>query len=54
MQSGSDNYDQSLLTLSSGALALSLAFIKDVVALKDAHHVWMLFASWFAFVGVYS
>jgi hypothetical protein len=49
MQSGSDNYDQSLLTLSSGALALSLAFIKDVVPLKDAHNVWMLFASWFAF-----
>ena len=49
IQSGSDSYDQSLLTVSSGALALSLAFIKDVVPLKEAHYMWMLFASWFAF-----
>lgn len=49
MQSGSDEYDRSLLTLSSGTLALSLAFIKDVAPLKIAVRPWMLFASWIAF-----
>jgi hypothetical protein len=49
MQSSSDSYDESLLKLSGGALALSLAFIKDIVPLKDAHYMWMLFVSWLAF-----
>ena len=34
--SGSENFDKYLLTFSSGALALSLTFLKDVVPLKDA------------------
>jgi hypothetical protein len=49
IQTSSDTYDRSLLTLSSGALAVSLAFIKDIVPLKQA--VWMplLYISWIAF-----
>ncbi|MGB9103724.1 MAG: hypothetical protein WCC59_03105 [Terriglobales bacterium] len=39
IKSGSENFDRSLLTLSSGALGLSLAFIKDIVRLEKA--VWM-------------
>jgi hypothetical protein len=36
-------YDKQLLTLSSGFLAVSLAFIKDVVPLKDAELLWILY-----------
>jgi hypothetical protein len=49
MQAGSDEFDRGLLTLSSGALALSLAFIKDVVPLGRAIHLPVLFASWVSF-----
>lgn len=38
-------YDKQLLTLSSGFLAVSLAFIKDVVPLKDAVYLWLLYSS---------
>ena len=33
-------YDKQLLALSSAFLGVSLAFIKDVVPLKDAVHLW--------------
>src|SRR5271155_420358 len=51
IQSSADSYDQSLLTLSSGGLGLSIAFIKDLVPLQ--HSIWLplLYCSWFAFVG---
>lgn len=50
IQSSTDSFDQSLLTLSTGALALSIAFIKDIVPLNSA--VWMdlLYASWCLFI----
>ncbi len=35
-------YDKQLLTLSSGFLAVSLAFIKDIVPLKEAEYLWVL------------
>ena len=35
-KSGSENFDKYLITFSSGALALSLSFIKDIVPLRDA------------------
>jgi hypothetical protein len=38
-------YDKQLLTLSSGFLAVSLAFIKDVVPLKDAEFLSLLYSS---------
>jgi len=45
-QSSSDSFDKSLLTVSSGALGVSLVFIKDIVPLP--HAVWMplLYSSW--------
>jgi hypothetical protein len=36
-------YDKQLLTLSAGFLVLSLAFIKDVVPLNHAAHLWALY-----------
>src|SRR5580658_7082357 len=39
-------YDKAILTLSGGALALSLAFIKDVVAPATAQHNCLLYAAW--------
>lgn len=38
-------YDKQVLTLSSGFLAVSLAFIKDVVPLKDAGYLSLLYVS---------
>jgi len=49
IQSSTDSYDQSLLTLSSGALGLSIAFIKDIVPLQDATWLPLLYASWLTF-----
>jgi hypothetical protein len=49
IQSSTDSFDQSLLTLSSGALGVSLAFIKDIVPLKEAVWIGLLFGSWIAF-----
>ena len=34
-KSASDNTDKAILTLSAGALALSMTFLKDIVPLKD-------------------
>lgn len=49
IQSSTDSYDQSLLTLSSGVLALSIGFIKDIVPLQQATHLGLLYFSWVSF-----
>lgn len=38
-------YDKQLLALSAGFLGVSLAFVKDVVPLKDAAHLWEFYAA---------
>ncbi|MBI3474747.1 MAG: hypothetical protein HY010_03370 [Acidobacteria bacterium] len=48
--SGSENFDKYLITFSTGALALSLSFIKDVVPLRDAIWISLLIVSWAAFI----
>jgi hypothetical protein len=48
-QASSDSFDNNLLTFSSSALGLSLAFIKDIVPLKDAHWLIWLYSSWIFF-----
>lgn len=45
-RANSDKYDNTILTYSTGALALSLSFIKDIVPLASAHSIWTLKASW--------
>lgn len=47
--SNSEKFDNAILTLSTGALAISLAFIKDIVPLKLAQNLWLLKASWWLF-----
>ncbi len=47
--SNSENFDKSILSLSSAALGISLAFIKDIVKIKDAQFVWSLKLSWILF-----
>ena len=49
-QASADAFDKALLTFSSGTLALSLAFIKDLIPLKGAVHLTVLFASWACFL----
>jgi hypothetical protein len=50
-QSSSDEFDKNLLTFSSSALGLSLAFIKDIVPLNHATYFWLLYTSWICLVG---
>jgi hypothetical protein len=49
VDSGADSFDKSMLTLSSGALGVSLVFIKDIVPLGHAVWVCLLLISWVAF-----
>lgn len=51
IQSTTDSFDRNVLALSSGALALSLGFIKDIVpsGLSHAAWRWSLYGSWFCF-----
>jgi len=47
--SNSGKFDNAILTLSTGALSISLAFIKDIVPLKEAQGLWLLKTSWWLF-----
>lgn len=48
-QSGSDEFDKSILTYSSAGLGISLVFIKDIVPLVRVIDLPLLYASWIAF-----
>ena len=50
IKSGTENFDKYMLTFSSGALGLSLAFVKDVVPLGKSVWVPWLISSWVVFV----
>ena len=45
-----ENLDKAILSLSSAGLGLSLVFIRNVVELAEASHVWILYTSWGIFV----
>lgn len=47
--SNSEKYDGALLSLSTGVLGLSLAFIKDIVPIGGLLIVWVLVVSWVLF-----
>ena len=44
-----ENLDKAILSLSSAGLGLSLVFIRNVVKLAAANHVWVLHVSWLMF-----
>lgn len=46
--SSSENFDKSVLTLSSGGLAVSLGFLKDFLPIDQSVWSWTLYASWSA------
>lgn len=46
---GSDNFDKSILTLSSGGLGLSLSFLRDMGG-QAVTLPWLLYCSWLMFV----
>jgi hypothetical protein len=50
IQKSTDSFDQSLITMSSGVLGLSLAFVKDIVPLTKAVWLHVLYTSWVSFV----
>ena len=43
-------FDDQVLLISTGTLALSLNFIHEVVKLNEALYLWMLYSSWWCFV----
>ena len=45
-----ENLDKAILSLSSAGIGLSLIFIRNVVKLAEANHVWVLYTSWLMFV----
>lgn len=47
--SNSEKYDNAILTLSTGVLGASLAFIKDVVPLERSEYIPLLKLSWWLF-----
>lgn len=47
--SSSEAYDKAVVTLSGGALALSLAFMKDIVREPRADTKYLLVAAWISF-----
>ncbi|QQG66071.1 hypothetical protein [Desulfobulbus oligotrophicus] len=47
--SNSEKYDNAILTLSTGILAISLAFIKDIVPLNKVSYIYLLITSWISF-----
>ena len=53
-QASTDAFDNNLLTFSSAALGLSIAFIKDIVPLENAEWLKTLYFSWAAFAGCIS
>ncbi|GAM08383.1 hypothetical protein OR1_00654 [Geobacter sp. OR-1] len=48
-KSANENTDKAILTLSAGALALSMTFLKDIVPLKDVIELPLIIAAWCAF-----
>lgn len=44
--SSSENFDKSILTMSSTGLAISIGFLKDFVLIQSATAPWMLYGSW--------
>src|SRR5260370_31644952 len=49
-QSNIDELDKAILTLSSGGLGLSLAFLKDIVPLTQTSLLPLLYCSWGLFI----
>ena len=45
-----ENLDKAILSLSSAGLGLSLVFIRNVVDLAKASHLWILYISWGMFI----
>lgn len=48
-KAASEHTDKAILTLSAGALALSMTFLKDIVPLKDVIELPLIIAAWCAF-----
>lgn len=43
-----EQYDKTVLMLSGGALGVSFTFLKDIVSLDSAIHIWLLIIAWSA------
>jgi hypothetical protein len=48
--SNTENYDKTILTLSSSGLALSLTFLKFLIPSEGAEYIWLIVTSWICFL----
>lgn len=48
--SSSENFDKAVLTYSSWALGISIAFLKDFVSIDKANNPFLLYSSWYLFI----
>ena len=48
--SNTENYDKSILTLSSAGLAISLTFLKTIVPIESAEYLWLMKTAWVSFL----
>lgn len=48
--SNTENYDKSILTLSSAGLAISLTFLKLLVPISEAQELWLMKTAWVCFL----
>ena len=46
--SNAENYDKAVLSLSTAFLGFSLAFVKDIVSIRQAQWLYFLYGSWWA------
>ncbi len=50
--SNTENYDKTVLALSTATLGFSLIIVKDLVKVSTACHTWLLYLSWVFLVAV--
>jgi len=48
--SNTENFDKSILTLSSGGLVISLTFLRFLIPEEGAVHIWLISSSWVCFL----
>lgn len=46
LKTSGEQFDKAILTLSAGALGLSLTFIKEIISVNKAIYLWLLGTSW--------
>ena len=49
-KSSNQEFDKQLVYIAGGGLALTIGFVKDIVSITKAIHLWLLLSTWICFV----